>query len=149
MSYSQLWVSVAIVAQMRKLPAPVAKALSVSKHKVLVAIRDENAKRKLAEKAAAEKWTVRKLESEVAKHRKREPRRGGGRPAIPEHLKALRRLPKVVAPLTEVKITANDVELLGEDRIEELQEALQEQLATLSAANDEIAEALEEFRKRE
>lgn len=147
-SHSQLWYSVAIVAQYRQLPAGVGKALNISQHRRLVAVQDPDAKLRLAKKAADDGLTVKQLEAEIARQRKKEKQSRGGRPALPAHIKALRRLPKLVEPMTQVSVTADDVALVGTEQMEELRDQLVAQIETLSAAKREIDESLREFRKR-
>ena len=141
-SHSTLWFSVAILAQLRQLPEDVGTALSVSHHRLLVPVRDPKAKERVARKAVEQGLTVSQFEAEVAKVRKTEKRSKGGRPAIPPHLKALRRLPRLLEPVSEFAVTTDDVELLGQDRMKELLADLEAQISTLRAAQNEIQTAL-------
>ncbi len=143
-SHIKLWYAVAIAAQCRQLPAGIGKALNISQHRRLVTVQDPDAKLRLAEKAA-KGLTVKQLEAEIAKQRKREKKSRGGRPSLPAHIKALRRLPKLVEPMTREPVTADDVALIGADRMEALRQQLVEQIETLTAAKTEIDDSLKEF----
>lgn len=87
------------------------------------------------------------LEKEIAKQRRKESRgEKRGRPRIPDYLKSLRRLPKLVEPLTVKEITAEDVEEVGAEAMQAVLQSLDEQLATLVAAKKEIETALRKAR---
>jgi len=144
-SHSQLWYSAAIVAQMRLLPEGVAETLPVSHHRRLVAVTDPAVKARLAFKAVTEAMTVKQLETAIAMERTKNGTSRAGRPAIPTHLKALRRLPRLVEPLTKAAVSPDDVQLLGVAQMRTLKEQLDEQIQTLTAASSEITAALKEF----
>ncbi len=148
MSYSTLWSSVAVLGQLRTLPEDVGEALTVSHHRRLVAITDTNAKLRIAKKAVKNELTVKQLEEEIASYRSGAKVSNRGRPALSGPVKALRRLPKFIEPLTEYEVSADDVETLGIENAEELLETLEEQIETLEAAKQEIKEALKEAKQR-
>lgn len=147
-SHSTLWYSVAILAQLRQLPEDIGTALSVSHHRRLLPVRDAKAKETLAKRVVEEGLTIAQLEKEVARQRKKE-KKGDrrGRPAIPDYLKSLRRLPKLVDPLRDYVISTEDVEAAGVDAMREILKSLSEQLDTLQAAKEEIEAALEAARE--
>ncbi len=88
-SHSQLWYSAAIVGQLRTLPDAVGKALPVSHHRRLIAVRDDSVKSRLATRAATEGMSVKELEAAIAAERSNGGVRRPGRQPIPAHLKSL------------------------------------------------------------
>ncbi len=146
-SHSTLWYSVSILAQLRELPEEIGSALSVSHHRRLLPVRDAKAKQTIATKAVDQGLSVNQLEKLVAKQRNKE-RKGDrrGRRPIPDYLKSLRRLPRLVEPLTSYEITAADVEAAGVEQMQEVLGSLSEQLETLAAAKEELERALGEAR---
>ncbi len=149
MSYSTLWSSVAVLGQLRQLPEDIGEALTVSHHRRLVAITDVGVKLRIAKKAAKQGMTIKQLEAEIASYRSGAKTSNRGRPALSGPVKALRRLPNLIEPLTEYAVSADDVETLGIENAEELLGSLEEQIETLQAARSEIQEALSEAKQRE
>ena len=140
--HTRLWYSVAILRQLREL-GPIGESLGVSHHRRLLGVRDVDAKKALAKRAARERLTVQQLDRAVAAHYRRQstPKRRG-RPRLPGWVKALRRLPKLVEPLGDGVPSAEDVDDLGARRMREILENLEEPLERLIAARDAIRTAL-------
>lgn len=82
-SYSFLWNSVAVVEQLRQMPPKIADSLSLSHHKLLLAVRDQDLKLRLAKRAVREKLSKRQLEGVIARAGGRKGVRKGRRPAHP------------------------------------------------------------------
>lgn len=131
-SYSHLWACVQVLDQLRRLPADIGAALSVSHHRRLLALRDEEARARLAEAAVAEELTVRELEQRVAQERSGERR---GRKPLPRLVKAVRALRRV--DLGPELTSAEEVRALGEQEAAEVLAEIEGQLR-----------ALEDLRKR-
>ncbi len=92
-----IWRAVSVVRQMRVLPGPVAETLPYTHHTLLLPLKDEETKRCLATRASEEKWPKRKLEEEVRRARKEEPRRSkAGRPPLRAFQKTLHAFEKLL-----------------------------------------------------
>lgn len=94
---SHSWLSQAIRAyrQLELLPSGAQKKLPFSHHTLLLPIADENAKRRLAEKAMAEEMTKRDLLRAANKVKAAQGGASTGRPRKPAFLKGLNRLPSI------------------------------------------------------
>jgi hypothetical protein len=64
-AYTTIWYSVAVLDQLRCLPADIATALPLSHHKLLVPVKDEELKRRLAERAVQQALPVREFSAVV------------------------------------------------------------------------------------
>jgi hypothetical protein len=97
-SPSKLRVSVAILEQLEQLPRSIGWSLSTSHHRALLPVRDPGTKLELARQAVQDGMSHRQLERAVAA---RCPRSSAdnkvGRPRLPEIVKQLRRISKIVA----------------------------------------------------
>lgn len=97
-SYSLLYYSVAVTEQLDQLPAEVGRALSFSHHKLLLPVKDPRTKEAFARKALSDELSVRGLRDLVATHRQRQRTKvRRGRPPLPDFVKSLHRLPKIVS----------------------------------------------------
>lgn len=94
MSSAALWRAAAIEAQCRELPADVAAELTLAQHRALLPMADSPDKHKVARLAVECCWTGTQLEDAV---RDGTVRRGGGRPRIPDGVRAIRALGDAVA----------------------------------------------------
>jgi hypothetical protein len=96
-SYSLLYYSVAVTEQMDQLPTSVGDKLSFSHHKLLLPVKDPRTKEAFARKVVDEALSVRGLRDVVARHRVDQASRvRRGRPPLPNFVKALNRLPRIV-----------------------------------------------------
>lgn len=96
-SYSLLYYSVAVTEQLEQLPKNVGKKLSFSHHKLLLPVKDPRTKEAFARKVVDEDLSVRGLREVVARHRVEQASRvRRGRPPLPDFVKALNRLPRIV-----------------------------------------------------
>lgn len=104
MSSSFLWSCVAIVEQLRLLPADLVQALPLSHHKLLLPVRDEREKLELARQAIREGLTRRDLEGEIRRRRgaSSAPEAGRRRPGRPPHPPLMRALSQVKRALGAV-----------------------------------------------
>lgn len=95
-SHTVIWRSVAVIEQLRLLPENVASALPYTHHTLLLPVRDEKAKVKLAQRAVEKGLTKRALAAEVKKVREKEIGESkAGRPPLPAFIKTVNRLEKL------------------------------------------------------
>jgi hypothetical protein len=88
---------VAVTEQMDQLPTSVGDKLSFSHHKLLLPVKDPRTKEAFARKVVDEALSVRGLRDVVARHRVDQASRvRRGRPPLPNFVKALNRLPRIV-----------------------------------------------------
>jgi len=101
-SYSLLYYSVAVTEQLDQLPKNVGKKLSFSHHKLLLPVKDPRTKEAFARKVVSESLSVRGLRDVVARHRVEQTSRiRRGRPPLPDFVKALNRLPRIVEQMDD------------------------------------------------
>lgn len=101
-SYSLLYYSVAVTEQLEQLPKNVGKKLSFSHHKLLLPVKDPRTKEAFARKVVTESLSVRGLREVVARHRVEQASRiHRGRPPLPDFVKALNRLPRIVEQMDD------------------------------------------------
>lgn len=128
-----IWNAVAVVEQLNKLPSGASESLPLSHHKLLLAIKDDDQKKALAEAAVQENLGKRELEDRVkASHRQNEVPSKAGRPPLPGFVKALTALKKVVATATADKITEASFEHFSRDEARTLLGELEAHLLQLS-----------------
>ena len=152
-SASNLWRSVAVVEQLAMLPAEVADALPVSHHKLLLPVKDPEAKVSLATQAAKEHLSKRELAERVAEvTRKGREEKGwarAGRPPDPVFAKGIKRIVGAVGYACAADVaTAHIVEFgPGESRLrlDALRAAIGQAqvLVTALEAGIDAAEAIE------
>ena len=101
-SYSLLYYSVAVTEQLDQLPKNVGTKLSFSHHKLLLPVKDPRTKEAFARKVVDEDLSVRGLREVVARHRVEQASRiRRGRPPLPDFVKALNRLPRIVEQMDD------------------------------------------------
>lgn len=99
-SYTFLWYSVRFLPQLRALPADVADALPMSHHRLLIHVKDEDQKAKLAQQAVTKDLSKRELEDEIRKLRERTSEGATrGRKALPAFVKAFNGIKKITKTL--------------------------------------------------
>jgi hypothetical protein len=136
-SHSHLWWCVQVLDQLRRLPDDIGAALSVSHHRRLLALRDEETRARLAEAAVAEDLTVRQLEERVAARRTEEQageRRG--RKPLPRIVKAIRALRRV--DLGGEVGSDEEVGALGDEEAAEVIAEIEAQLRALEALRERV-----------
>lgn len=114
--------------QMTALPSEVARALSVRHHRLLLSVPESDQREALAEQAAAEGWSTRVLEAEIAAQRA--PSRAGRKP-LPPVVKSARAIGRSVAAL-ELP-TPWQAKALGKAERAELAELVREVEARMKA----------------
>jgi hypothetical protein len=137
LSHSRLWKCVRLHLQTEDLVRDGVDptTLRVSHQRLLIPVKDPVVKAKLARQAAAESWTVERLEHEV--------RNARGKPQVAGHLKALKALPKLIDALADVRVKASDVKSLGgAQRVVRIRESLERQLEVLPALLESLDAAL-------
>jgi hypothetical protein len=114
--FTTLWRSVALVEQLQQLPLEVGEALSPSHHRALLAVRDVDLKRRLAHKAAKDRWSFAALSAHLKELRAR----GRDRlPAAARPAQGRRRLPPWAKAITKVR-RFGSAPALGDPSPEEL-----------------------------
>ena len=97
-SYQFVWNSCAVYDQLRRLPPEIANALPLSHHKLLLPIKDDEVKRKLATAAIEGKLSKRTFEERVKKARKAQQSGSkAGRPTLPAFVKVFGKFGQLVA----------------------------------------------------
>lgn len=136
LSYNYLWRSLRVYEQLRGLPADVAAALPLSHHVLLLSVEDPERKRALAQVAADEGLTKRRLELRI---RRESPPSVRGRPRAPGlqvAIPALRRAADIVDPV----LSAQELVRLGPERakvvLDEAEGLLERLEAELDQAQD-------------
>jgi len=136
-SHSHLWSCVQVLDQLRRLPDDIGEALSISHHRRLLTLRDEEARTRLAEAAVAEELSVRELEARVAAQRAEEQageRRG--RKPLPRIVKAIRALRRV--ELGGEVATEEEIGALREEQAAEVVAEIDEQMRVLEALRERV-----------
>lgn len=134
-SHAFLWNACAVVEQLRLLPDDVAGALPLSHHKLLLTVKDPDAKAKLAREAVDRGLSKRDLEAEVVALRPEvAPESKPGRKALPAVVKGLTRLKAAVA-----LAGSEDVVGLGPERAREVLAELDAQVAALGRIRAAVA----------
>lgn len=145
-SYSFLWNACAVVEQLRLLPVDLREALPFSHHKLLLPVKDEATKVKLAQRAVEKGLSKRALEAEIHKARKRETSkpRSGRRP-LPVFVKALTRLAGVVKMATSDEVTPSAFAVYSPEKAHSLLGELDKQIISLQALRGQVERALGEW----
>ena len=92
-----LWRAVSVVDQLQLLPPEAAEALPFTHHTALLPVRDQTLKANLAQRAAAEGWSKRRLQEEVSIATEGGPTRG--RPRLPRLQRQLNQLTRLAGKL--------------------------------------------------
>lgn len=148
-SHSFLWYAVRLLPQLRALPEPVAQALPLSHHRLLLHVKDEKAKHKLAVRAAEKGLGKRELEEEIRKLRSKE-RDGAarGRKPLPSFVRAFNRLQKVTQDLDGGTLDETAVMNYGvEDAVKYLNE-IEATLAQLGVVRSQLAARVADLQSR-
>lgn len=130
--------------QIKDLPARVAEQLSVSHHRALLPLPDKKTKVRLAKKAAKEGWTKAELEQAAREYVPRSPQ---GRKRLPSWAKAPPKISKYLNTALEEEISCDQVERLGDERVQDLLDALDESRMRIDWLQANLEEALEEIQE--
>lgn len=144
-SYSFLWHSVAIVRQLKLLPANVVEALPLSHHRALLPVKSEKAKVRLAEKAVKKGLSKRAFVEEVKGVRRKEI--GGekrGRPADPAFVKAMKRVRKATELAQTEAVSKEAVFYYRPEKAQELVEDLERDIEVLQRLGEAVRDRLAE-----
>jgi hypothetical protein len=143
-SFLFIWNSVAVVDQLRLLPADIAEALPLSHHKLLLPIKDESKKLELAKSAVHEGLAKRAFEERVRKLRdKGKDEAKAGRPPLPAFAKAVTALRKVVKIAASQHVGEKTFEHLPKVQAKALLKELEQQVEALSKLAGRVREGLE------
>lgn len=148
-SYAFIWRAVSVVDQLRLLPEDVVAALPYTHHAALLPVRDEGAKKRLAQRAAEKGWTSRKLLDEVRKVRAKEKgAHKAGRPPLPAFVKVVRRISSTLRASGTPTITDEDIIRYTPDLSRELVGIIESQVDVLMAIRDDIEKMLKEAEQK-
>lgn len=135
-SHSWIWRAVSVTEQLRLLPEDISTALPFTHHTLLIPVKDQKTKVKLAKSAAQQGWSKRKLEAEVKKVRpKRAQGPKVGRPPLPRFQKSIHKIEKL---LKEPEESFGDI-----DQIDALDHAAAQKLYQAVTGMKRQCEALE------
>lgn len=135
-SHSWIWRAVSVTEQLRLLPDDISTALPFTHHTLLIPVKDEKTKVKLAKNAAQHGWSKRKLEAEVKKVRAKRPKGPKvGRPPLPRFQKSIHKIEKL---LKEPEESFGDI-----DQIDELDDKAAQKLYHAVTGMKRQCEALE------
>jgi hypothetical protein len=141
-SYTFIWRAVSVVDQLRLLPENVVAALPYTHHAALLPVRDEGAKKRLAERAALNSWSKRKLLDEVSKVRSKEKSKTRvGRPPLPGFVKSVQGVRKALLKLEIGSVTDEAVARYSLDKTRELKGKIAEMLDQLRALEAQLDQA--------
>lgn len=112
--YAFIWHSLAVLHQLRQLPADIRSALPMSHHRLLLSVKDDEMKAELARKAIDEKLSKRDLAAEVksATEAARKGRKRGA-PALPPWAKGLSTALNAVKKVARHDVTPEEVAAHG------------------------------------
>jgi len=145
-SHIFIWRAVSVIDQLRLLPENVRDALPYTHQTLLLPVKDEKAKVRLAEQAAEGGWSKRKMEEEVQKIRAKEKGDSkAGRPALPMFVKGLTRLTSAVKLATSAAVTGSAFATYSPNKARVLLEDLDGQIAALQTLKGQIAAAIVEW----
>jgi len=137
MSKSALWYALAVHEQLGVLPRPLAMALPLSHHKVLLTVEGTAEKLALARRAHRENLSRRDLERIVRKAPATVVR-GPGRPPMPAVVKGLRLLQQALSLATSEPVSARALRHLDRDGVSGLLRQLDRQRSTLDRLRSDL-----------
>ena len=147
-SASGLWYSVRILEQVKALPSEIAMALPVTHHRMLIPVKNDKLKLRLAKEAVSKGIPSRDFQDEVRKAREKErakSERGfsSGRPALPVFAKGLNQLIKAVDKATSERITKSSFAGYDADQAKTLLKEVDKSLGKLQTLRGHIEKQLE------
>ena len=139
-SWLFIWNSVAVVAQLRLIPADIAQALPLSHHKLLLPVKDAGQKVSLATAAVNEGWSKDVLVGKVKDSRsdQGQGKSTAGRPPLPAFAKAFTALRKVANTANGEAISDESFAHFSKDQAKSLLVEFDAHLASLSALADQV-----------
>ncbi|MBN1337596.1 MAG: hypothetical protein JXB39_16705 [Deltaproteobacteria bacterium] len=143
LSHTAIYNAVAVVDQRRLLPDDLISALPFTHQRLLLPIKDEGAKVKLARKAVKDDLSSRELAVEVKREKARH-RKGArpGRPNLPAFVKALGRLRSIREQAASEPITAEAFSTYGPEKARLLLADVEHWMRGLRETTDQVREAL-------
>jgi len=147
-SYSHLYNSVAVVAQLPLLPEDIREQLSISHHKALLPLKDEKAKERLAKKTVDKGLTADDLRAEVQKFLdKIKGKSRAGRPPLPSFVKGINKLVKDIDAIEAAELGESDLERYSPTDAKKLLVDLEAQVKALDAYRQRVYEQIEAWEK--
>ena len=136
-----IYTFVRVARQLGELPAETAERLSLSHHRALLPLKDGEEKAALARQAVVEGWSKLDLERRVRAGQPRSPR---GRKRLPACVKATSRIGRALDEAFAEEGGADDLRGLGEDRLRETLERIEQSLVRLQWLQATLEQALQE-----
>lgn len=145
-SHLWIWRAVSIVVQLRALPEGAATRLPYTHHALLLPLKDQGWKAKLATRAMDRGLSKRAFEKEVAKARADERRTGGpGRRPLPRFVKTLNRVEKLATGDEDLWGDLDDVAELDMEQAKRLYAAADSMKARCDAVQEAIRTGVDGF----
>ena len=136
-----IYTFVRVARQLVGLPAEAAACLSLSHHRALLPVQDEQEKAALATRAAAEGWSKLDLERRVRARESQSPR---GRKRLPVYVKATSRIARVLDDALGEGAAPGELRGVGEKRLRKTLEQIEQSLIRLQWLKATVEEALAE-----
>jgi hypothetical protein len=145
-AHTTLWYSVAVLDQLRQLPADIGSALPMSHHRLLLPVKDEKAKLALAQEAVDQKLGKREMEDRVRSVREQgKPNAGkAGRPVLPPWAKSVGGIERAVRAAVSTEIPLAEVKKHGTDKIQGRLAEVNAAIKLLTTFKNTLSEALTE-----
>lgn len=145
-SHSFLWYSVRLVPQLQALPHDIAHALPLSHHRLLLHVKDEDAKAQLAHRAVEQGMGKRELDLEIRRLRNgqgnngqgKSPRRG--RKPLPAFVKAFNQVQKAVHTIDPDAFEEQELRAFGIDQARDYLAGVEQALDQLARVRAQLAE---------
>ena len=137
----ELYRIVRIAHQLEELPAELATSLSMTHHRTLLCIHDQELKRGLAQRTVENEWTSRELEAEV--RARAAPSRAGRKP-VPTWRRSLDRAARAFSPAEALQVSGRELDQMTSEQIAELHDQLETTKARLLWLEAQILDAIED-----
>lgn len=146
-SASALWYSVRILPQLRKLPNNIASALPLSHHRLLVHIKDDQKRLRLATRAANQGLSKRQLKVEIDRTRVKDDNKTG-RPPLPAFVRGVTQLKRAVATAISTDVDDSEISRLSVKRAKKTVSELDSAMAELQALRDKVLQGIARVESR-
>lgn len=149
-SYSFISNSVALLEQLKQLPEDVSSSLTWTHHKLLLPVKNEKTKLKLAKRAVNKGLTKRALGDEVRAAREMEKGSDGrGRPTLPTYVKGLKDFAKAVDKVTSDELVDEVFTKTPMSETDGYLQTLGVQIKRMEAFRGRLSERLNEWKEHQ
>lgn len=146
-SYSWLSLAVRAYRQLKVLPPDSATKLPLAHHKILLPIKDPDAKKALAQRAIDQSMTKSDLETAARRIKGKRGATSTGRPVVPDFLKALRVVEAAIPKLTAPKAKEDPFSEFSAGKLKIIQEA-QETVASINSQWEAFGDVIDAITTR-